>query len=62
MLDVLPEVKDPRSAPVELLRGGHDDFAAAGERVLPPYTCLLYTSVVTVEFGCSGDTKALAKA
>lgn len=40
-LDVLPEVEDPRSAAVELLRGGHDDFAASGERVLPPYTVML---------------------
>lgn len=40
-LDVLPEVEDPRSAAVELLRGGHDDFAAAGERALPPCTVSL---------------------
>ena len=40
-LDVLPEVDDPRSAAVELLRRGHADFAATGERVLPPYTVRL---------------------
>ena len=40
-LDVLPEVGDPRSAAVELLRGGHADFAVSGERLLPPYTVLL---------------------
>ena len=40
-LDVLPDVDDPRSAAVGLLRGGHGDFAAWGERVLPPYTVRL---------------------
>ena len=40
-LDVLPEVDDPRPAAVELLRGGHGDFAASGERVLPPFTVRL---------------------
>ena len=40
-LDVLPEVGDPRSAAVELLRGGHGDFAASGKRVLPPFTVRL---------------------
>ncbi len=40
-LDVLAEVEDPRSAAVELLRGGHDDFAASGEPVLPPFTVIL---------------------
>lgn len=40
-LDVLPQVDDPRSAAVQLLRGGRDDFAASGARVLPPYTLML---------------------
>lgn len=40
-LDVLPEVDDPRSAAVELLHGGHGDFAASGKRVLPPFTVRL---------------------
>lgn len=40
-LDVLPEVDDARSAAVGLLRGGHGDFAASGERVLPPHTVRL---------------------
>lgn len=40
-LDVLPEVGDPRSAAVELLHGGHGDFAASGKRVLLPYTVRL---------------------
>ena len=40
-LDVLPELDDPRSAAVDLLRSGHADFAATGERLLPPYTVRL---------------------
>lgn len=40
-LDVLPELDDPRSAAVELLRGGHADFAVLGERLPPPYTVQL---------------------
>lgn len=40
-LDVLPEVDDPRSAAVELLRGGHADFATSGERLLLPHTVRL---------------------
>lgn len=40
-LDVLPEVEDPRSAAVDLLRGGHTDFATHGGQLLLPYTLRL---------------------
>ena len=40
-LDVLPELEDPRSAAVALLRGGHADFAASGMSRLPAYTLRL---------------------
>lgn len=40
-LDVLPEVDDPQSAAVELLRGARADFAVDGEAPLPPYTVQL---------------------
>ncbi|MGB7979929.1 MAG: hypothetical protein WCF36_03935 [Candidatus Nanopelagicales bacterium] len=40
-LDVLPEIDDPRAAAVEMLRGGHADFAVSSERLLLPYTLRL---------------------
>lgn len=40
-LDVVQELDDPRLAAVDLLRGGHADFSASGESVLPPYTVRL---------------------
>lgn len=40
-LDVLPEVAGPRAAAVEMLRGGHADFARLGVPLLPPYTVRL---------------------
>lgn len=40
-LDVLPEVADCRAAAVELLRGGHADFARVGGSSPPPYTIRL---------------------
>jgi RimJ/RimL family protein N-acetyltransferase len=40
-LDVVPELADPRSAAVDMLRGGHADFATSGQPVLPPYTVRL---------------------
>jgi len=40
-VDVLPEVAHPRAAAVELLRGGHADFARLGAPSPPPYTVRL---------------------
>lgn len=40
-LDVLPDIDDPRSAAVELLRGGHGDFADLGMSTPPPHTVQL---------------------
>jgi RimJ/RimL family protein N-acetyltransferase len=40
-LDIVPDIDDPVSAAVDMLRGGHADFAASGKPVLPPYTVRL---------------------
>ncbi|AZI58632.1 GNAT family N-acetyltransferase [Nakamurella antarctica] len=40
-LDLLPEVGDPRSAAVGLLRAGHADLESSGHCGVPPYTVRL---------------------